>query len=312
MENFLFSLNVILPLIIEMAIGFVLRMCNIIDGKTSKVMNRIVFKLFLPAMLFNNLYNAKLSSVFDPKLILFSEISVTLLVIALLILIPLIEKDNKNRGVMIQGIFRSNFAIFGIPLATSLSTDNITASASVVIASVVITFNVFAVVVLEIFRHGKPDFKKVVTGIAKNPLIISSLAGFLFMALGIKLPSAINSTVNSLSSVATPLGLIVLGSAINIQAIRTNLKQIITAVAGKLIVVPAIFIALAVLLGFRGGALAILIALFASPTAVSSYAMADEMGQNGELAGQILMITTCFCAITVFLFVLLVKQLGFI
>jgi len=310
LENLLFSFNVMLPLIVEIMIGFFLRFIGVITESTAKGMNKIVFKLFLPVMIFYNLYTSELSTAFNSKLIIFAECSIIILAVLLCIIVPIFEKDNKKRGVIIQAIFRSNFAIFGIPLATALSTEDISGTASVLIACVVVTFNVLAVVVLESFSHGKANFGKIAKGIVTNPLIIASIIGIIFLVFGIKLPNPIEKTVSSLSSVATPLGLVVLGSFIDFKVIKSNLKQIVWSVSGKLVIVPTIFLTVSYLMGFKGGVFAILIAVFASPTAVSSFAMADQMGQDGELAAQILMLTTFICSFTVFGFILVFKTLG--
>lgn len=312
MENLIFSFNVILPLVIEIFIGFLLKIKGIIDTRTSKAMNKVVFKVLLPVMLFNNLYTSEIADVFNPELILFAELSILALVILLCIIVPVFEKDNKKRGVIIQGIFRSNFVIFGLPLSMAISGEAISGTVSVLVACVVATFNFLAVIVLEIFSHGKPDIKAIAKGVVTNPLIIASVVGFGVLMTQLKLPEAIESTLKSVSAASTPIGLIILGSSIDLGVIKSNVKQIAWALAGKLIIVPAIFLTLAALMGFKNGYLAILIAVFASPTSVSSYTMADQVNQDGELAAQIVMLDTCLCAVTVFMFIFVFKQLGMI
>ncbi len=312
MNNLIFSINVILPLVIEMALGQILRITDVIDGNTSKKMNSAIFKLFLPVLIFYNVYTSEIADVFNAKLILYAVLSIFILVGILAAAVPLFEKDKKKIGVIIQGIFRSNFVIFGVPLSIALSGNSISGTVSVLVACVIPTFNLLAVIVLESFKGDKPDFKKILLGIASNPLIISSILGFVFLFAKIKIYAPVESTLKGIAASATPLALIILGASIDIKKIRGNTKQIAAAVTGRLIVVPAIFLSLAAILGFRNGYLAILIALYASPGAVSSYPMASQMGADGELAAQIVMMQTCLCSVTVFLFIFILKHLGLI
>ena len=312
MNNLIFSINVILPLVIEMALGQILRSTDVIDGNTSKKMNSAIFKLFLPVLIFYNVYTSEIADVFNAKLILYAVLSIFILVGILAAAVPLFEKDKKKIGVIIQGIFRSNFVIFGVPLSIALSGNSISGTVSVLVACVIPTFNLLAVIVLESFKGDKPDFKKILLGIASNPLIISSILGFVFLFAKIKIYAPVESTLKGIAASATPLALIILGASIDIKKIRGNTKQIAAAVTGRLIVVPAIFLSLAAILGFRNGYLAILIALYASPGAVSSYPMASQMGADGELAAQIVMMQTCLCSVTVFLFIFILKHLGLI
>ena len=312
MNNLVFSINVILPLVIEMALGQLLSITDVIDGNTSKKMNSAIFKLFLPVLIFYNVYTSEIADVFNANHILYAVLSIFILVGILAAAVPLFEKDKKKIGVIIQGIFRSNFVIFGVPLSIALSGNSISGTVSVLVACVIPTFNLLAVIVLESFKGDKPDFKKILLGIASNPLIISSILGFVFLFAKIKIYAPVESTLKGIAASATPLALIILGASIDIKKIRGNTKQIAAAVTGRLIVVPAIFLSLAAMLGFRNGYLAILIALYASPGAVSSYPMASQMGADGELAAQIVMMQTCLCSVTVFLFIFILKHLGLI
>lgn len=312
MNNFIFSVNVVLPLVIEMALGQFLRMTDIIDGHTAQKMNSAIFKLFLPFLIFYNVYTSEIADVFNTKLILYGVLSILVLVGILTLTVPLFEKDKKKTGVIIQGIFRSNFVIFGVPLSVALSGNSISGTVSVLVACIIPTFNFLAVIVLEAFKGGKTNLKKIFLGIITNPLIISSILGFVFLFLKIKLYTPAETAVKAIATAATPLALVILGASIDLKKIKGNKKQIAAAVAGRLIIVPAIFLTIAAFMGFRNGYLAILIALYASPGAVSSYPMASQIGADGELAAQIVMLQTCLCSLTVFAFIFIFRQLGFI
>lgn len=313
MQNFLISFNVVFPIFLMMVLGFFLKKINIMSDATVKQVNNVIFRVFLPLMIFKNVYESDIDSVFDPKLILFAAISVIALVVVLFLVIPLIEKDNKKRGVLIQGLFRSNFVIFGLPVTEALCGSGVSGSASVLVAIIIPIFNFIAVITLESFGDKKGGIGKILKGIVTNPLIIASVIGLAVSFIGFKFPSVVEKSIGNVAGITTPLALIMLGASINFKAVKGNLRQILIGVLGRLVVVPAIFLALAVFVfKFRGNDLAILLTLFASPAAVSSFTMAQQMGGDDELAGHLVMFGTTACVVTVFLWIFLIVQMGWV
>jgi len=213
---------------------------------------------------------------------------------------------------LIQGIFRSNFIIFGLPVACSLFSEDKVGVVAILIATVVPFFNMLAVISLEIFRCGKLDIKNTLKGIITNPLIITSAIGLLFLIFGIKLPTAIEKSISDISRIATPLSLILLGGSFSFTDVKAHLKQTIIGVTGRLIVVPSILMPISIWLGFRDIELIALMLIFASPTAISSFTMAQKMDGDSELAAQIVVFTSAFCILTVFLWIFTLKQFSLI
>lgn len=312
MKNLVISFEVVAPLLILMLVGAFIRKINVIDETTVKKMNGAVFKVFLPALIFNNIYNSSVDDIKNIGTALYTSGVIFSSFILATAVVCFFEKDNRKRGAMIQGMCRSNFVIFGVPLCVSLYGDGIAGKISIAAAIVVPLLNVMSVIVLEIFRGGKPEIKKIIKGIITNPLIIASVIGILTLVSGIKLNKIVAVSVGDISKIATPLALILLGASINLSKVRGNMKQLVAAVSGKLIVIPLVGISVAALMGMRGGDIALLIAALASPTAVSSYPMALQMDSDGELAAQIVAFGTTLCIITVFLWVFVSKQFGLI
>lgn len=314
MENLILSAKVVLPLFLLMALGYILKRIKLMDDVVTKKMNTLVFKVFLPALIISNVYNSEISEVFDARLLIYSISCVVLSFLVLMVIIPLFIKENRKRGVIIQGIFRSNFVIFGVPVCLSLYNGDIPGKVAVLIAIIVPIFNFLAVIALEAFRSESKNapisskIKEITKGILSNPLIISSAIGLLILFSGIKLPSVLEESLGDVAGIATPLALIVLGASMNFGKISNNVKYLVITLLGKLIVLPAIFLFAAVLMGFRSVDLAILLTLFASPTAVSSFTMAQQMDADDELAGQIVVFGTTLCLFTVFLWLFILKQ----
>ncbi len=298
-----------------LATGKLSRKTNLLTSESTDRLNALVFKIFLPVSIFKNVYNSSVSDVFDKKLIAFGIISVTLCFL-LLILLTSGCKNRKSRGVLIQGIYRSNFLIFGLPVAESFYPDgSLSGKASVLIAIIVPLFNGLAVIALEMFKENKQSGMKTFLNILKNPLIIGSALGFVALFLkeaGFLLPDAVYKTVSDLSAAATPLALIALGASLDFSKIKGESKYLIWGLLGKLVLSPAVFIGAAVLLGFRDRELAIILSMFASPASVSSYTMAQQMGADDDLAAELVVIGTAVSLITVFLWVSLIASSGLI
>ena len=308
MENLILSLNVVLPLFITMSLGYFLKYLNMFDNNTLDTMNNITFKSFLPMLLFYSIYKTDLQGVFNLKLMIFSATCVIALYLILYLIVPLIEKDNKKRGALLQGLFRSNFVIFGIPITESLFGSEKVGVAALLIAVIVPLFNILSVIALETFRGGKPNFRKISIGIIKNPLIIASCLGILTLLLKIKIPTAIEKTISDVSKIATPLSLILLGASFKFDNIKKYLKQTTIAVVGKTILTPCIILPICIMFGYRGVELSTLMIIFAAPTAISSFTMAQQMDSDSDLAGQIVVFTSAFCVVTVFMWIFILKQ----
>ena len=308
MENLILSLNVVLPLFITMSLGYFLKSLNMFDNNTLDTMNNITFKSFLPMLLFYSIYKTDLQGVFNLKLMIFSATCVIALYLFLYLIVPLIEKDNKKRGALLQGLFRSNFVIFGIPITESLFGSEKVGVAALLIAVIVTLFNILSVIALETFRGGKPDFRKISIGIIKNPLIIASCLGILTLLLKIKIPTAMEKTISDVSKIATPLSLILLGASFKFDNIKKYLKQTTIAVVGKTILTPCIILPICIMFGYRGVELTTLMIIFAAPTAISSFTMAQQMDSDSDLAGQIVVFTSAFYVVTVFMLIFILKQ----
>ncbi len=311
MNNLTVCINAVLPIFIIICIGYFCRQIGMLEEKDIIKFNSVAFRVFLPVLLFNNIYTSDISSAFRPKLILFSLICVFLAFFSGLLYAVKCIKERPKKGVVIQGIYRSNTAIIGLPLAISLTQGGDVSCVAVLSAVMVPVFNVLAVVSLEIFGSRKADYKDILKNIAKNPLIIGSMLGIIAMLLKIKLPTAVEKVLKDMSGVASPLQLFLLGAFLQISGMKKNIRELIVVNLGKLILVPGLVFLAAILLGFRGIEIVALIAIFATSTAVNSFTMAQQMNGDAELAGEIVVTTSFFCSFTIFGWSLLLKTLGY-
>lgn len=310
MENLMISANAVLPMCLVMAIGYGTRRLGWLRREEISTINKIAFRIFLPCLLYYNIYCSDLSGSFDPLLMAYAVGGVLLTFGLALGYTLLTEKLPERRGVLIQGMFRSNYVIMGIPVATALLGVDQLGTVSILIAVIVPLFNMLAVVVLEVFSGQKPKPLHILGQIAKNPLVIGSVLGILTLVAGIRLPHILEQTIQSVSAIASPLQLFLLGAFFQFSGLKTYRRELVTVSIAKLIVSPGLFLGLGALLGFRGVAFVSLIGIFASPTAVNSFTMAQQMGGDAELAGDIVVTTSAASILTMFLWIFLFKSLG--
>lgn len=323
-ENFMVSVNAVLPLMICMAAGYLFRVCKLVDEPFCRRCNTFCFKTFLPLMIFMNVYNSDLENAVQPKAFVFAVAAVLAVFFLAWLIVPrLIRTDSvdsdgnavsagSRQAVLIQGIFRSNFVIFGYSVVANIYGSERAAVASVMAAIVVPLYNVLAVVILEYYTNSKDGVRSVLKGIVKNPLIWGAVLALLFKLTGITFPTPIYTGLSNMSSIATPLALVVLGGTFHFQALRKNLRPLAIGVIGKIVLSPLLVVPVAVALGFRDAVLLSLVIVFASPSAVNSYTMAAAYGHDPELAGQQVVMTSIFSMVSVFLWIFALRSLGLI
>ncbi len=311
MENLLFSVNTVLPLLMMMAVGFAARHVHLVDSHATKQINACVFRIFLPLLLAFNIMDTPTDAAVDARTLIYALITTLLCFTVLFLLVPRVVKERRDRGVIIQCVARSNYAIFGIPLVNMMYPGADVSIAALMVAIVVPVFNVMSTIALMVNGSDqKPDAKRIIKGVVTNPLIIATVIGMLLWRLNVTLPPVLDKPLRNLANISSPLALFVLGASLDFGKARANLKLLTWSVLGRLVFVPGVFLTGAALLGIRDVALASLIAVYASPCSVSSYPMAQQMGGNDDLAGAQVVFTTTFSVITVFIWVFLLRSLG--
>lgn len=330
----IFAVNSVLPVILLVALGYMLKKTGFFTGEFLKVANKTVFRVLLPVLLFVNL--AELDGF---SLLKWDAVLYALAVIAVLFSIGLfmarITPDRYQKGVLLQGVVRSNFALVGVPLAQLMAGSKGVQSAALLSAFTIPAFNVLSVIALSAYIQDGGDKRarmgKTLRGILRNPLIIGVLAGIvcvLLKPLARQLPSGatsflgkftfVGTVLDYLARASTPVALLVLGGQFERSSVRGLKKQIVLGVAGRLVLAPLIGLGGAVLLQsmgilqFDNGTYAALIALFATPAAVASAIMAEEMGNDGQLAGQLVVWTTLLSAGVIFGAVAALRALGLV
>lgn len=300
MDNLIFSLNATIPVFLMMVLGLFFRKIGWIDSDFAAKMNRFVFLVPLPVLVFSDLATIDFSQIWNPKFVLFCFF-VTLISITISALLSLLLKNKADRGEFIQASYRSSAAILGIAFIQNIYGTS--GMAPLMIIGSVPLYNIMAVLVLSFFKPGqskidKAVLKKTLKGVVTNPIIIGIAAGLVWSALSLPVSGIFEKTITSIGNTATPLALIAMGASFNTGKLSGKLKPAAAASFIKLIGFCALFLPAAVQLGFREEELVAILIMLGSATTVSCYVMAKNMGHDGILTSGAVMLTTLFSAFT--------------
>lgn len=310
-DNIVFTANIVAPVFLIIAVGYFAKRKKIINEVFVDVTSKLVFQISLPVFIFLEISTLDLSQVFDVDQITFitSATFITYLLIWACT-IPYI-KNAEDKSAFIQGAFRGNYAIVGLALISNLFGDDALGKATLILAFLLPVYNVLAVIVLTVPKHlGKIKFKSIFTDIIFNPLILAVIIALPFSFFKIRLPEMFTATGNYFADLALPLALVGIGGSLNIENLKRASTLAFSSSIIKIVVLPFIITFLAIFLGYRNDDLGIMFIVFACPTAIASFVMADVMGANSKLAGNIIMITTIGSVFTIAIGILLLKSFG--
>jgi predicted permease len=311
-DNLQVSFRVVAPLFLLMLTGYVLRRAKWLDEPTVQKMNKTSFRIFLPLMLFTNIINSSLETDFDIKIVLLAA-GMSLFSSSYTALIAYIaEKDRPRRAALAQGMFRNNYILFGIPIMTSVFGEGAVGNITMLIACIIPINNILAVIEIQAFCGKSKGFGSIVKGVVTNPFVLAAASGFLVLMVDIKLPYVIDKAVSSLASIGNPLSLVLLGACLDFSQFKELRKDVVIAVAVKLMLVPLVAVCFFAAIGIRDEKLLALFIASATPAAASSHIMAGEMGADSNLAGHIVVFGTAFSVVTLFFWIFILKVLGLI
>ena len=311
------SFSVVFPLFIYMFIGIVARKAGLLDEQTSSSMNAFNFKVLFAVNMFRNVFTARDSFYADSFGYLAVSVGYTLLVFMIFYYtIPLFWKEKPRASSVIQGCYRGNSMLFAIPVVETLCGVENSAIASMCVSIVVPVYNILAVVLFETMRGNKVEIRPLIKSIFRNPLIIGAIIGGIAAAasslIGFDIPKTVMTPISVLSSMNSPLSLILLGAGLNLGSIKKDLKDLAFVCFMKLIAVPAGVAAVCLALGYKGIPFISLFAIFCVPTAVSSYPMAEQMGGDGPFSAEVIASTSLLSLVTVFIWVACLQACGII
>lgn len=313
-DNIIFTGNVVAPVFLLVALGYFVKRISVINENFVDVTSKFVFNVSLPALIFINLAEIDLRTAIDFNQIIYIYAATLISFFIIWILSMPFIKEAKNLSVFVQGAYRSNYAIVGLAIISKLFGTSALGKASILLAFILPLYNILAVVILTVpFRkERKLKLKGTLFEIILNPLIIGVIVGLPFSYFRIGIPSVIHSTIEFLSELALPLALIGIGGSLNLQNIKKASGLAFTSSAIKVVLIPFMLTFGGYYFGYRGFDLGIMFVLFACPTAIVSFIMAEAMGANSKLAGNIVLISTIASVFTIAIGIVILKELSLI
>ncbi|MBN2413328.1 AEC family transporter [candidate division KSB1 bacterium] len=312
MANFILTANIVAPVFLIVLIGFFLKKKSVIDENFNRTASKIVFNITLPALGFQKIASTNYKEVFNLQLILFVTIALLGMFIFSWIVSYFFCHNGKDQGAFIQGSFRSNFAIIGFALISNAFGLDALANAAIILAFIVPLYNVLSVVALTVPMHKETgtNLKKIIKDIITNPLILSAVIALPFSFFRVGFHPVIEKTLNYLAVLTLPLALLSIGGSLSFHSVKKNFLLSTMAAMIKIVLMPLLLMTISIKMGYRGLDLGILFFLFGCPTAVASYIMAEAMGSNGKLAGNIILMTTLGSVFTLSAGIFILKSLS--
>lgn len=314
MDSFVFSLNATVPIFLVMVLGYVLKQIGMFSEEFCSVANRYVFKVALPVLLFRDIAQTNLYEDFHLDFVLYCMGVTIVMFLSVWALAAKFLPDKTMVGAFAQGSVRSSVAVLGIAFVVNIY--GAPGLAPLMIVSAVPLFNIFSVIILTFSAgggtHGRAAIKKACINVLKNPIILGIFAGLPFSLLRVTIPDIPAKAIESVAATATPIALLVVGAGFEGTKALAKIRPTIVATAIKLVVLPAVFLPLAVHLGFSGTEMVAVLIMLGSPTTVTSYIMAKNMDNDGELSSSVVVLTTLLSSVTLTGWIFLLRAAGII
>lgn len=314
MSDLVFSLNVTMPIFFVMVLGYLLRQIGMLNDNFVTVANKFNFTVTLPVMLFRDISGVAIREVFDLKYVLYCALVSTACFWLIWGGTRVFLKDKSMRGAFVQASFRSSAAVMGLAFIENIYGKSV--MGPLMIVGAVPLYNIFSVIVLTFeAEEGQKDTKRIrqaCMNILKNPIIIAIALGIVSSLLEVDYPVIVDTTVNKVAQMATPLALVVLGAGFEGRKAIAKIRPTLMASLIKLVLQPMIFLPVAAALGFRGEKMIGILIMLAAPTTPSCYIMAKNMKNDGELTASVVVSTTLLAAFTLTAWIFLLKTLGWI
>ena len=322
MENFTFALNATIPVFLVIALGYVLQRVHFLNDAFNKTANEFVFRCALPVSLFRSIAGMDFYSEFDLGFCLFCFLGTTVMFLGIWAAAWLFMKDKGQVGAFAQASARSSAAVLGIALAVNIYGD--AGMVPMMIMSAVPFFNVYSVLILSFSpqvdeeghllpaARGLGAVKKACVNVAKNPLILGILAGLPFALLRVKVPVMLDSALSSIGATATPIALLVVGASFSGGEAVKHWRGAVVSSLVKLFLLPGIFLPLAAMLGFRNSQMIAILIMTGSPTTVASFVMAKNMHADGVLTANAVLLSTVLSAVSITIWLYLMKTIGWV
>ena len=315
MSNFMFSLNATLPVFLVIVLGWFLMQKKMFNDNFVDIINKFVFKVSLPVLLFKDIATTPIKDAFDPKFVIFCMVGTTIMFMGIWALTTIFMKDKSIIGEFVQASYRSSAAVLGAAFILNIYSD--TGMVPLMIIGAVPLYNIFAVIILTVECPEKgagqsKTLSSTLKGIATNPIILSIVAGVILSVLNVHFPKMLDNTISNFSKMATPLALIAIGGSFEFGKALQKIKPAVIATAMKLVGWALVFLPIAIWLGYRDAKLMAIVIMLASPATPSCYIMSRSMHSEGTLTSSVIVLTTMCSAFTITAIIYILRAIGLV
>lgn len=310
MSNIKTAFDCVFPICMILVIGYGFGQRDIVPRSFFSQLSKLNFFVLSFFLLFDSVYHADLSVSFRPDVVVFLCLFVLLSFLVAGAIIPHRIVDRRVCGAVWQTTFRANIGVIGIALARDLMDDP--SMEVFVVAILGAMANVLGVIALETLRGGDLRFGELLHEVCKNPLVLGCLLGLLCNLLRLSIPVVIDNTMTKLGNAAVPMSLLTLGATLDLRKLRENRLRVLFCSALRLVIIPAAAVLLGSLLGFRGDPLCAIMLTTAMPLPTAAFTMAQVYESDDDLTGQIVVTSSVLCCLTLFCWIVLLKQLSLI
>lgn len=306
------GLLIVLPMLILIAVGFVLKLLRVWDTSGAEKCGRVAGFVLVPSYVFLQVYTKGFRLSGRSGASVFVLIFMVVLFLFLAALVPVLEKNTNSSGVMIQNVFFSNIAAVGVPTVAILCGEYGEGLMGEIVAMVLPVFFLFSVFILELHKHGREGVLRVLLALVTNPVLIALVLGYLLWALRIPVPYLVTDTLSVLSGIAYGVTMLTIGGVLSFKKSRGGVRPMLWSVPGKLLLVPLIGILLAVAFGYRGETLLVMAVTFALPVCQFAYPMVQQSATDEQLSAHSITWTLALFPLTLGLFVMCLRWIGWI
>ncbi|MFP4037368.1 MAG: AEC family transporter [Desulfobacteraceae bacterium] len=295
-------INTIVPVFLVILLGHALRRLGFLPGSLTAPLNRLVYYVAIPAMIFDSIAGASFELHFRLSVLLGTLGPVLAVFCAAGAVGGILGFPRQERGTFVQNAAHGNLGYIGFAVSFYFLGEDGLTRATIIAGFLILMQNLLSVIALQAFsprRHDqRPGLKGLAAGVVGNPVVLSSMAGIAFNLSGLSLPRILGRALEIISGMALPLALLVIGAGLSFELIRTHLRFVVPSAALKLFVLPGLGLLTYWLLGLDNSDFLPGLILLAAPTATVSYVMAAELGGSESQAGAAVSMSTLLSSLT--------------
>jgi len=293
--------NTIVPVFLVILLGYFLHAKELLPAPIVGPLNRLVFYLAIPAMIFREISRVSFAAYFSSYVLAGTLVQILAVFLVSLGVQRPLKVPPSFCGTFLQSSQHGNLGYIGLAVSYYLLGPEGLTAASILAGFMMLLQNLLSVLGLQVFyqgperRHKAWFFIKKVVG---NPVVLSALAGIMFSVLEIPVPTIADRGLKIISDMSLPLALLIIGGSLSFGVIRANLKLAVGAGILKLLFLPALGLLFYAALRVPAAQFLPGLILLASPTATVTYVMASEMQGSTELASAAVTMNTIASCLT--------------